>query len=328
MQKKILLYYLKNINNWNILEKEWEDLTIDDWLIYAIDSKFVIFFSSDFTIVFLKKILQINLKDYSKNELSLIFYDSMLEYTNSKLSADGYFLVSYYVIYLYLYYNYMYIYVYSNKFLFNLTKFRIFYDIIFKRLYLSNFIKTKLYYLNILYKFISFFLNKNISLKEIFNVHYPMFSLLVVITIGILIRNRNLFVLLNFYSRLFLFETTGIDNGHIGRKKQSCQLLCFSNILWHVFFREHCSKIIVWFLNFKHNFLIFLTMLTHVKYIKRFKGNYFFICSLWVRLREQFGFMRGRKLAIRKRFVVRSHKLFKKTFENLEYNYKKIKHVI
>lgn len=323
MQKKILSYFRKEMDGWEVWYKDPRDLTMEDWVIYADSDAFVLHMSGEFYLNYMDLAVKRDMRDWYQTDYLDEFYDIFLEHINTKISINGYFTLSYYVAYLYLHYNYLYIYLYNNKFLFNLTKFRIFYDIIYRKLYFLNFFKTKPHHLNIVHKFVYFFLKKTTSYKEIFRAHYPTYSLLVVITVGILLKTRNLFILLSFYSRLFLFETTGIDNGHLGRKKQSCQLLCFSNILWHILFRERCSKIIVWFLNFKHKFLVFLTMLTHLKYVKRFNGHFFSICSLWIRTREHFGFKRGRKLAIRKRFVVRSHKPLKSSFEKLEYTYKK-----
>ncbi len=64
-------------------------------------------------------------------------------------------------------------------------------------------------------------------------------------------------------------------------------------------------------------------MITHMKYIKRFKSKYLFISGINIRLRQHFGYLRGKKLAIRKRFIVRKRRsIIKKiSFSSLEYSY-------
>ncbi len=64
-------------------------------------------------------------------------------------------------------------------------------------------------------------------------------------------------------------------------------------------------------------------MITHMKYIKRFKSKYLFIGGINIRIRQHFGYLRGRKLAIRKRFIVRKKRsnVRKVSFSSLEYSY-------
>jgi hypothetical protein len=95
-------------------------------------------------------------------------------------------------------------------------------------------------------------------------------------------------------------------------------------------FRERCDQLILYFYNFKHNSLVFLTLINHIRYIKRFKNKSFKITKLFILLKQQFGFMRGKKLAIRKRFVARRSKGIALNLDKLAHSYflKKKKNVI
>ena len=62
---------------------------------------------------------------------------------------------------------------------------------------------------------------------------------------------------------------------------------------------------IIFFFNLRHNSFDFLVYLTHLQHLKRFKIYSFRIIQLNIRFREQYGFKKGRKLAIRKRFLRR-----------------------
>jgi hypothetical protein len=66
-------------------------------------------------------------------------------------------------------------------------------------------------------------------------------------------------------------------------------------------------------------------MLTHLKYVKRFKNKAVKFIKFIFELKQSFGFTRGKKLAIRKRFVVRKRSLSHFSFENYEKDLKKKK---
>ena len=65
-----------------------------------------------------------------------------------------------------------------------------------------------------------------------------------------------------------------------------------------------------------------MTLVNHIKYIRRFKGKGFRILQLIILLKQQFGFMRGQKLAIRKRFVTRRGIAAELNLDKIEYNYR------
>ena len=258
---------------------------------------------------------------YHKYEMTDgLFYLNFVNKINDVFFRRNWVLTNY-IYMLYVTYNSNYIYNYSYN-LQKLLLFKSIYEYVFLFTYTDHPIKYRCFFWPVISRYVNpVFSGKN-TLKGYLRDYLPILNLLVVITVCFLLRNRNLFLLLKFYEKLFLFDTTGIDNGHTGRKKQSCQIKCLSNILWHLMFRERCNFLNLYFFNFKHNSLIFLTLVNHIKYIRRFKGKGFRILQLIILLKQQFGFMRGQKLAIRKRFVTRRGIAAELNLDKIEYNYR------
>ena len=92
-----------------------------------------------------------------------------------------------------------------------------------------------------------------------------------------------------------------------------------------MFFRENCRNVNVKFLNFKNKAIYFLTLLTHIKYIKRFKNKPIKFIQFIFELKQQYGFLKGKKLAVRKRFVVRKRRMLNLDIDRYEKELKKKK---
>ncbi len=143
------------------------------------------------------------------------------------------------------------------------------------------------------------------NITHFLKYYLPLYELNAQVTLGFIFRLRNLFLLLKYFNSTQLFETTGLDYHHNGRRRKSCQIRCLSNVLWYLINKDKVKNIIIFFFNLKHNSFDFLTYLTHIYYLKKFKGKILNIIQLNIRFREQYGFVRGRKLAVRKRFLKR-----------------------
>lgn len=222
--------------------------------------------------------------------------------------------LQFYIKYLYYFFRHIFIFhlINEKQKLFN---FKFLYDVIYI-LYFRNYTYRYLqYYWSYLTRFIDYKKHFEISNISVFlNKYLPIFDLNKQVTLCFIFRLRNLFLFLKYFDALQLFETTGLDYHHNGRKRKSCQIKCLSNILWHLIVRDRIKDIVIFFFNLKHNSFDFLTYITHIQYLKRFKGYTLNITYLNIRFREQYGFIRGRKLAIRKRFLQRKRKIEKFSF--------------
>lgn len=210
----------------------------------------------------------------------------------------------------YIYYTYNYLFIFNFKqFFLSFKKFRGFYDVFFMRCLLGNFLKYRVAEHIFTFKFLTLENEKKLNFKNFSKEYFPILSLFVITDLCFMFKLRNLFLNLNFYGKVFLFHTAGIDSGHEGRKKQPIQVRSLSNIIWHLLFREQCTKINIKFLNFKYKATFFLTMLTHLQHVKRFKNKKIRFLKFIFELRQHFGYLKGKKLAIRKRFVVRKRSI-------------------
>lgn len=270
---------------------------------------------NDFNLIF-DSILRVDLK---REEIRP--YLNLFKYLKTKKS------LYYYIGYLYWFYNYLFIYNYRlNWWHPSFYYFRGFYDRFFYELLFLNYLKYK--YINNNYTRIFYNMPKNnlkVNFKNFANECFPSFNLYVITDLCFLLRPRNLFLMLTFYNRLFLLHTTGQELGHEGRKKQSIQVRSISNIIWHLFFRENCRNVNVKFLNFKNKAIYFLTLLTHIKYVKRFKNKPIKFIQFIFELKQQYGFLKGKKLAVRKRFVIRRRRMLNLNIDKYEKELKKKK---
>lgn len=232
-----------------------------------------------------------------------------------------------YLKYLYFTYNFLFIFNFK-KIAFSLKRFRSFYDLFFMRCLLGNFLKFRVAQHIFNAKFFTLNNDKKINFKNFSKEYFPILSLFIFTDLCFMFKIRNLFLTLNFYNKVFLFHTTGIDSGHEGRKKQPIQVRSLSNIIWHLLFREQCTKINIKFLNFKYKALFFLTMLTHLQYVKRFKNRAVKFLKFIFELRQPYGLLKGKKLAVRKRFVVRKRSVNYLSFDKYENEIKKRKKMI
>ena len=73
--------------------------------------------------------------------------------------------------------------------------------------------------------------DKKINFKNFSKEYFPILSLFIYTDLCFMFKIRNLFLTLNFYNKVFLFHTAGIDSGHEGRKKQPIQVRSLSNII-------------------------------------------------------------------------------------------------
>lgn len=315
-----LQFYYKNIVQWVLIHEEILELSEDEW------NKHMEF-----------NLLQFNLDlKYSKSfghyllrSFKFFVISDTDCWENFKLSSLFVFkskkIVNLYLKYIYYFFNFFFLYNFKKK-LISFYQFRSFYDYFFMRGFMSNYLKfrgAKSLFSGKFYQLINN--NMKINFKNFMREYYPILSLFIITDLCFLFRPRNLFLILNFYGKVFLFHTAGIDNGHEGRKKQPIQVRCLSNILWHLLFRERCTKINIRYLNFKSKAIFFLTMLTHLKYVKRFKNKAVKFIKFIFELKQSFGYTRGKKLAVRKRFVVRKRSLSHFSFENYEKDLKKKK---
>lgn len=315
-----LKFYFENLLHWTLIFEEIFNIPDKEWLKYS--ANFII---KDFKINKIKKYNK-SLQTSSKKFLDLNSncwenFNLSLEFT-SKRKKTTYF----YLKYLYYFYNFLFVYNFKQR-LMSFYQYRGFYDYFFMRGFLHNFLKfkgarflfnTKIY--NIL--------ESKITFKNFIKEYYPILSLFIITDLCFLFRPKNLFLILNFYGKVFLFHTAGIESGHEGRKKQPIQVRCLSNILWHLLFRERCTKINIRYLNFRNKAVFFLTMLTHLKYIKRFKNKTIKFVKFIIELKQSFGFTKGKKLAVRKRFVIRKRSLNYFSIDNYEKELKKKKNDI
>lgn len=315
-----LKFYFKHIIQWVTIHEEILELSEEDW--------------NEYTEFNLQQ-FNLDLK-YSKSyahyltrSLKFFVVSSPNCWESYKLSNFFWLkskkIITFYLQYVYYFFNFFFLYNFKKKMI-SFYQFRGFYDYFFMRIFINNFLKfrgAKLAFSGKFYRLINN--NTKINFKNFTKEYYPILSLFIITDLCFLFRPRNLFLMLNFYGKVFLFHTAGIDNGHEGRKKQPIQVRCLSNILWHLLFRERCTKINIRFLNFRNKAIFFLTMLTHLKYIKRFKNKTVNFIKFILEFKQSFGFTRGKKLAIRKRFVVRKHSLNHFSFENYERDLKKKK---
>lgn len=160
------------------------------------------------------------------------------------------------------------------------------------------------------------------TINRFYKLYFPIFEVLFIITFCFLLKVHNLFIILRFFRYLFLFDTTGIDFGHMGRRKQSCQTRELLNVMWHLLYRERCSHFAFKFLNFTNNVVNIMTIITHIQYTRKFFNAKFHILRLIINLRQSFTFMKGKKLAIRKRFVIRNKNKINVNQEQLERDFK------
>ena len=315
-----LKFYFNNLIHWIEINENIFDIPEEDWKLYSkinIDNFNIKISYFNLYLNCLEdcfaKYLNDNIDQWKKYNLFLKFPIKRRKILNS------------YLKYIYYFNNFMFIYNFK-KVLISFYQFRSFYDYFFMKTFFLNPPKfrntTSLFYS----KFhILNYENIKINFKNFFKEYYPIFNLYIFVDLCFLFRPRNLFLILNFYNKTFLFHTAGIDSGHEGRKKQPIQVKCLSNILWHLLFREHFSKINIKFLNFKNKAIFFLTMLIHLKYIKRFKNKTVKFSKFVFELKQTFGFLKGKKLAVRKRFVVRKRSINYWTFDNYLKDLKKKK---
>lgn len=213
--------------------------------------------------------------------------------------------LNFYLKYLYFFFRHFFIFhLFEEQQKFFSLKFL--YDLIYM-LYFKNYSQKYLHnYWGYLVRFINYKRHNELSnISTFLSTYLPLFDLNTQITLCFIFRLRNLFLLIKYFNSLQLFETTGLDYHHSGRRRKSCQIKCLSNLLWHLVNRDKVKELIIFFFNLKHNSFDFLTYLTHIQYLKRFKGKFLNIIQLNIRFREQYGFVRGRKLAVRKRFLKR-----------------------
>jgi len=229
-----------------------------------------------------------------------------------------------YLRYLYFTYNFLFVFNFK-KIIFSFKKFRSFYDVFFMRCLLGNFLKFRTAQHIFSTKFWMLNDDKKVNFKNFSKEYFPILSLFIYTDLCFMFKIRNLFLTLNFYNKVFLFHTAGIDSGHEGRKKQPIQVRSLSNIIWHLLFRERCAKINIKFLNFKYKAIFFLTMLTHLQYTKRFKNKAVKFLKFIFELRQPFGLLKGKKLAVRKRFVVRKRSVNYLSFDKYENDIKRRK---
>lgn len=263
------------------------------------------------------------IKDFEKSLMSEFNY-----FDNINITFKCFFkkkkIVVMYLKYLYFTYNFLFIFNFK-KIVFSFKKFRSFYDLFFMHCLLCNFLKFRTAQHIFVSKYIIGNSDNKINFKNFSREFYPILSLFIFTDLCFMFKIRNLFLTLNFYNKVFLFHTSGIDSGHEGRKKQPIQVRSLSNIIWHLLFREQCTKINIKFLNFKYKALFFLTMLTHLHYTKRFKNRAVKFLKFIFELRQPFGLLKGKKLAVRKRFVVRKRSINYFSFDKYENEIKKKK---